>query len=62
MNATEIYNAIQTSNQKDAQQALFELLAQTQTLTVAVLELAGERKLKTGHDPQLFLSRSQIVP
>jgi hypothetical protein len=35
------------------------LLARVQTLTVATLELAGERRLKTGNDP--LSSRSRLI-
>jgi hypothetical protein len=55
--ARELYNAIQTGNQMDQQQALFGLLAQVQTLSIAVLELAGERKMTTGRDPLAHKSR-----
>ena len=57
MNAREVYNAIQTGNRDDQQQALFELLSQVQTLATAVLEIAGERKLRTGKDALSYRSR-----
>lgn len=57
MNAREIYDAIQRNQRDDQQQALFELLSLTQTLSTAVLELAGTEKLKTDKDPLSYKSR-----
>lgn len=51
MNAREIYNLIQTGNQQDAQQALVELLALTQELSTAMLEMAHTVEEFSGHDP-----------
>lgn len=60
MNVREAYNAIQAGNQKDTQQALFGLLHQVQVLATAVLELAGDGKLKTGNDPLSFSTRLNL--
>lgn len=57
MNAKEIYDAIQTGNRQDAQQALFGLLAHIQTLTIATLEVAGDIRVKSGRDPLASGSR-----
>lgn len=57
MNATQIYNAIQSDNREGRQQALFGLLHMVQTLSMATLELAGDVKLKTGRDPLQSQSR-----
>lgn len=51
MNAREMYNAIQSNSRESQQQVLFELLSLVQTLSTATLELAGDVKHKTGHDP-----------
>lgn len=48
MNVREVYDAIQSGSREDQQQALFELLAQVQTLGSAVMELDGETRLRTG--------------
>jgi len=58
MNARETYNAIQTGNQQDAQQALFQLLGVVQELSRAVLELARNVEKQIGHDP--IDSRSRL--
>lgn len=57
MNAREVYNAIQDGDRDAQQQALFELLSQVQTLATAVLEIAGERKLRTEKDVLSLRSR-----
>ena len=59
MNAREVYNTIQADSPQGRQQALFELLLLTQTLSTVVLELAGDVKLKTGRDP--LQSRSRLL-
>jgi hypothetical protein len=51
MNASEIYNLIQTGNQQDAQRALFEMLSLLQELSTATLVMAHTVKGFTGHDP-----------
>jgi hypothetical protein len=51
MNARETYNAIESGNQKDAQQALFQLLAMVQELSTATLEMAHSVKQLIGRDP-----------
>jgi hypothetical protein len=51
MNARETYNAIQSGNQKDAQQALFHLLAMVQELSTAALQIAHNVKQLIGYDP-----------
>lgn len=51
MNARETYNAIQTGNREDAQQALFQLLAMVQELSTATLETAHSVKQLIGYDP-----------
>jgi hypothetical protein len=51
MNARETYNAIQSGSREGMQQAMFDLLFVTQTLSTAVLQLAGSEKRKTGRDP-----------
>lgn len=55
MNATEIDTAL--NNAEDTRFAILSLLRQVETLTVAVLELAGARKLETGADPLSLRSR-----
>lgn len=40
MNARETYNAIQSGNQQDAQQAMFQLMGMVQELATATLEMA----------------------
>ena len=60
MNAREIYDAIQMGNRADQQQAMFELLSLDQTLSTAVLELAGNVRLKTGNDPLMSRSRTHL--
>lgn len=57
MNAREVYDAIQRNGHNDQQQALFELLLLVQTLSTAVLELAGTEQLKTGNNPLASSSR-----
>lgn len=59
MNARETYDAIERGKREDQQQVLFELLALVQTLSTAVLELAGNVRLKTGNDP--LASRSRLI-
>jgi hypothetical protein len=51
MNARETYNAIESGNQKDAQQAMFQLLAMAQELSTATLEMAHSVKQLIGYDP-----------
>lgn len=51
MNARETYNAIQSGNQQDAQQAMFQLLGMVQELATATLEMAHTVEEFTGHDP-----------
>jgi hypothetical protein len=51
MNASEIYNLIQTGNQQDAQRALFEMLSLLQELSTATLVMAHTVREFTGHDP-----------
>lgn len=51
MNAREIYNLIQTGNQQDAQQALFEMLSLLQELSTATFEVSYEVKQLTGREP-----------
>ena len=51
MNAREVYNAIQTGNREDAQQAMFQLLAMVQELSTATLEMAHSVKQLIGYDP-----------
>lgn len=51
MNARETYNAIQSGNQQDAQQAIFQLLGMVQELATATLEMAHTVEEFTGHDP-----------
>jgi hypothetical protein len=59
MNARETYNAIQTGNQKDAQQALFQLLGIVQELSGAVLAVAHDVEHgRSGRDP--LTSRSRL--
>jgi hypothetical protein len=60
MNARETYNAIQRGNTASMQEALFELLRQTQVLATATLELAGERQLSTGRDPLTMRNRALL--
>lgn len=60
MKSSEIYNAIQTGNRQDAQQALFEILWIVQVLSTAVVEMAGGEKLKTGKDPLSTRSRAVL--
>lgn len=60
MNAREMYDAIQRGGLEDQQQVLFQLLGLAQTLSTAVLELAGREKLKTGTDPLMSKSREQL--
>lgn len=57
MNAREMYDAIQSGSRENQQQVLFELLGLTQTISTAVLELAGTEKLRTGKDPLGYKSR-----
>lgn len=59
MNAGEVYDAIATGTREGQQQALFELLSMVNVLSFAVLELAGEMKLKTDKDP--LGSRSRLI-
>ena len=61
MNSSEIYDAIRTGRKEDVQQALFELLSVTQSLSTAVLELAGTAKLKLGSDPLSSRSRLHLT-
>lgn len=61
MNARELYNAIQRNERDDQQQVLFELASLIQTLSTAVLELAGDVKLKTGKDPLMLRSRLHLA-
>lgn len=51
MNARETYNAIQSGNQQDAQQAMFQLMCMVQELATATLEMAHTVEEFTGHDP-----------
>jgi hypothetical protein len=51
MNARETYNAIQSGNHSDAQQAIFQLLGMVQELATATLEMAHTVEEFTGHDP-----------
>lgn len=51
MNARETYNVIQSGNQRDAQQAMFQLLGMVQELATATLEMAHTVEEFTGHDP-----------
>lgn len=51
MNAREMYNAINTGNREAQQQVSFELMSLVQTLSTAVLVLAGSWELRTGHNP-----------
>lgn len=50
MNARETYNAIQSGNQRDSQQAMFQLWGLVQELATATLEMAHTVE-DTGHDP-----------
>jgi hypothetical protein len=60
MTSTEIYRLIASGNrQKDAQQALFELLALTQELSTATIELAHHVEQLSGSDP--LSSRAAFV-
>jgi hypothetical protein len=59
MNAREMYDTIQRDDPLGRHQVLFQLLLLTQTLSTAVLELAGSTKLKTGHDP--LRSRTRLL-
>ena len=58
MNARETYDAIATGNQKDAQQALFQLLGMVQELSTATLELAYHVERLNGKDA--LNSRSRL--
>jgi len=58
MNATEIDTAL--NNAKDIRFAMLSLLRQVETLTIATLELAGERRLETGRDQLSARSRVQL--
>ena len=60
MNARETYDAIQSGNQQDAQQALFQLLAMVQELSTATLETAHSVKQLIGYDPLEQRSRQWL--
>lgn len=67
MNARETYNAIQSGNRQDAQEAAFQLLAMVQELSTAVLTIAHTVEEFTGHDPieqrpRLWLSEFLELP
>lgn len=67
MTSREIYNLIQSGNQKDAQQALFGLLGMVQELSTATIELAYHIEKLSGHDPlssrpRLWLSEFLELP
>lgn len=59
MNARELYDVIRNGRKEDNKQALFELLSMAQTLSTAVVELAGNVELKAGNDP--LSSRSRLL-
>jgi hypothetical protein len=61
MNVRETYNAIARGSREDTRHALFELLAQVQTLATATLEIAGQEKLNTGRDPLSMHSRNVLA-
>lgn len=67
MTSREIYNLIQTGNSQSMQQALFEMLALTQELATATLEIAHKVKQQTGREPlssrpRLWLSEFLELP
>lgn len=59
MNVNEIYRAIDSGSASERDQALLSLLKQVETLTTAVLELAGARELETGVDA--LSARSRVL-
>lgn len=60
MKARGIYNLIQTGNQQDAQQALFEMLSLLQELSTAMLEVAYDVKQLALHEPMGQRSRQWL--
>lgn len=57
MNVHELSQAIHRNGRDDQQQVQLELLSLIQTLSTAILELAGTEKLKTDKDPLGYKSR-----
>ena len=51
MNVRETYNAIESGNRQDTQQAMFQLLGMVQELSTATLEMAHSVERATGRDP-----------
>lgn len=60
MNVREVYDTIRSNKPADQQQALFELLSLVETLSIAVLEVAGGLKQTTGGDPLMTKSRERL--
>lgn len=60
MKAREIYNLIQSGNQQDAQQALFEMLSLLQELSTAMFEVAYDVKQLALRDPMGQRSRQWL--
>lgn len=57
MNAREMYDAIRRNRRDDQQQVLFELLSLLQTVSTAVIEIAGAEQQRTGTDPLAYQRR-----
>jgi hypothetical protein len=61
MNYRETYTAITSGNNEQRAQALLELTGTIRVLAEAVLEIAGEQKLRTSIDPLTYRSNFSNV-